>query len=90
MQVHNISLHSEQPTPLTFDELYDWVIWQFPQQKKESLSGAVHPPLSEAGWYPALIYPKEKRVQVYAHLNTLYKTPEEAAKRISKEKKKKK
>jgi hypothetical protein len=85
IQIHNISIHLEQPTSLTFDELYEWVIWQFPQQKKGGLSGAVRPPLFGASWYPALIHPKEKRIQVYGHLDTSYSTPEEASKRILKE-----
>ena len=80
--VHNIKLNSKQPTSLTFNQLYEWVIWQFPEQKEDALSGAVRPPILDATWYPALIYPKEKRVQVYSHLDTSCSTPEEAAKRI--------
>lgn len=81
-KIHNISIHLNQPTSLTFNQLYEWVIWQYPQQKNDALSGAVRPPLLESSWYPALIYPKEKRVQVYGHLDTSYKTPEEAAKHV--------
>ena len=80
--VYNLELNSDQPTSLTFAQLYEWVIWQFPQQHADGLSGAVRPPLPEANWYPALIYPKEKRAQVYTHLDTSYGTPEEAAERI--------
>lgn len=84
-QIHGIRLQLEQPTSLTFDQLYDWVIWQFSHAQKGALSGAVRPPVSDASWYPALIHPKEKRVQVYGHLDTSYATPEAAAKRLLKE-----
>lgn len=81
--VHNIKLDLNQPTTFSFDQLYDWVIWQYARQTEDGLIGAVHPPQADATWYPALIQPKEKRVQVYGHLDTLYNTPEEAAKQVS-------
>lgn len=80
--VHNIKLNTNQPTSFTFSQLYDWVVWQFPTQTENGLSGAVHPPIADANWYPALIQPKEKRVQIYGHLNTSYNTPEKAAKQV--------
>jgi len=80
--VHNINLDSNQPTPLTFSQLYDWVIWQFPAQTEDGLSGAVRPPIADATWWPALILPKEKRVQIFGHLNTSFNTPEKAAKQV--------
>ena len=80
--VHNIKLNINQPTDLSFNQLYDWVIWQFPTQTEDGLSGAVRPPIVDATWYPALIQPKEKRVQIYGHLNTLFNTPEKAAKQV--------
>ncbi len=72
--VHNVELNADQPTSLTFTQLHEWVIWQFSQQKEDGLSGAVRPPILEAHWYPAIIHPKEKRVQVFGHLNTFYNT----------------
>lgn len=78
--VHDIELNPEQPTSCSFEQLSDWVIWQFPQQAEDGLSGAVRPPIPEANWYPALINPKEKRVQIFGHLDTHFDTPEKAAK----------
>lgn len=77
--VHNINLNTNQPTSFTFSQLYDWVIWQFPTQIENGLSGAVRPPIADATWYPALIQPKEKCVSVYAHVNTPFNSPEEAS-----------
>ncbi len=80
--VHKIELQKEQPTDLTFTDLREWVIWQYPQQSEDGLSGAVRPSIPKAPWYPARIYPKEKRVQVYAHLDTSFNSPEKAAAQI--------
>lgn len=74
-----VALSKSHPTKLTFDELYTWVIWQFPRSKQKGLCGAVHPPIPEHGWYPAIIFVKEKCVEVYAHHEMLYPTPESAA-----------
>ena len=82
--VYNIELETDQPTSFSFDQLYDWVIWQYAQKTESGLSGAVRPPIADAHWYPALIQPKEKRVQIYGHLDTSCQSPEEAAKLISK------
>lgn len=76
--VDGIPFHSNHATELNFQQLHSWIIWQAPHQKDKGLYGAIHPPIASHGWYPAVILPKEKRVQVHAHLNTLYKTPEEA------------
>lgn len=82
--VHNIELNPTQPTSLSFEQLYDWVIWQFCQQTADGLSGAVRPPIHGSSWYPALIQPKEKRAQIYGHLDSSYDTPEKAAAQILK------
>jgi hypothetical protein len=76
--VANIALDPTQATELTFHDLATWVIWQFPRKKGGGLCGAVRPPIPQHGWYPAIILPKEKRVQVLAHLHATYPTPEEA------------
>ncbi len=81
--IYNIELASNQPTSFSFDQLYDWVIWQYAQKTEKGLTGAVRPPIADTQWYPALIQPKEKRVQIYGHLDTSCKSPEEAAKLIS-------
>ncbi|MBE2220126.1 MAG: hypothetical protein IAF02_01215 [Anaerolineae bacterium] len=83
-QVHNIELDPTQPTSLSFEQLYEWVIWQFCKQTASGLSGAVRPPIPGSDWYPAVIHPKEKRVQIYGHLDSSYDTPEKAAAKISK------
>jgi hypothetical protein len=80
--VYNIELETDQPTSFSFDQLYDWVIWQYAQKTESGLSGAVRPPLADAHWYPAIIQPKEKRVQIYGHLDTSCQSPEEASKLI--------
>ncbi len=75
-----IAFLSDQPTLLTFQELYSWVIWQFPQQLSEDwLHGAVKSSLPQTEWLPAAINHKEQRTRVYAHLSKTFTTPEEAA-----------
>jgi len=83
-QVHNVEIDTTEPTSLSFEQLFDWVIWQYSQETVNGLSGAVRPPIPGASWYPALILPKEKRAQIYGHLDTCYDTPEKAAAQISK------
>ncbi len=79
-----ITFLSDQPTPLTFQELYSWVIWQFPQQIEGNwLCGAVKSPLPKTEWLPATINHKEQRTRVYAHLSKTFTTPEEAANYIT-------
>ena len=77
--VANIKLHKQEATDLSFDELQTWVIWQFPRKKKSGLCGAVRPPMAEYEWYPALVHVKEQRVDVLAHLDQQFATPESAA-----------
>lgn len=79
--VAGVSLANDQPTQLSFADLATWVIWQFPgrRQSQSGLCGAVHPSLAKHGWYPALIFPKEKYALVYGHLGARHATPEEAS-----------
>lgn len=81
--VADISLSKTSPTNLTYNELYTWVIWQYPKQKNGGLCGAVHPPIPGHGWIPALIMLDKKCVAVYAHLNEYYPSPEQAAEHFS-------
>lgn len=81
--VANITLSRQKPTKLSFDDLQNWVIWQFPRRKETGLCGAVRPSIADHGWYPAIIYPKEEQVMVYAHLETHFSTPEEASESLS-------
>lgn len=79
LTVARIDLDTDKPTHLTFKEIYSWVIWQFPRRISGGFCGAVRPPIPHHDWYPALIQQKEKRVQIYAHLNETFATPEAAA-----------
>lgn len=74
-----LEFDTAKPTELSFAELYTWVIWQFPRKQKRGLFGAVHPPIPEHGWLPAIIYPKKKQLSIHAHLEETFATPEEAA-----------
>ncbi len=78
-QIDQLYFHLDQPTELTFVELHNWVIWQFPHLYGDALCGAVHPPISGYGWLPALVQPLQARVVVYAHQEQKYVTPEAAA-----------
>lgn len=69
----------DQPTELSFEELYQWVLWQYPRQKNGGLVGAAHPPAADMGWYPAVILPDRQRVVIYGHLGQCFDSPEGAA-----------
>jgi hypothetical protein len=84
--VDSVTLNTNQPTDISFQELYTWVIWQFPRKKADGLCGAVRPPIANHDWFPAIIYAEEERVQIFAHLDKLFSTPEEAADFIHKRK----
>ena len=77
--IANITLMKDKPTEVTFDDLYEWVIWQYPRQKDGGLCGAVHPPLANHTWYPALIAYLDKKVLIYGHIDKLFRSPDEAA-----------
>jgi hypothetical protein len=77
--IAGITLSNEKPTRLTHEELYAWVIWQFPRPQNGGLVGAVHPPLPQHGWIPAIIFASKKHVDIYAHLDEQFSTPESAA-----------
>ena len=78
-KIGSVSIKRKGPTILTFAELYRWVVWQYPRQFGKGLCGAVCSSEPEEGWYPALIYLKDKVVHVYGHLDQKFSTPEEAA-----------
>lgn len=78
--IAGIALSNEKPTTLTYEELYAWVIWQFPRPQNGGLIGAVHPPMPQHGWIPAIIFTgNKKQIEIHAHLNEQYPTPESAA-----------
>lgn len=78
-EVESLQLRLDGPTDLSLDDLYTWVVWQFPRLKKSRLCGAVRPPIADHNWYPALISRNDKRVSVYGHLDQDFETPAEAA-----------
>ena len=77
--IADISLNADSPTTVTFADLYTWVIWQFPKPAAAGLCGAVRPPGPGYNWYPAIVETNRERVQVFAHLEQSYATPEAAA-----------
>lgn len=80
IKINDTPLKTDKPTKLTFDDLYTWTIWQFPSKVQGGAYGAVHPPIAKHGWLPAVIRAKDKKVQVHAHLDETFATPEAAAK----------
>ena len=77
--IAGISINKKTPTKFSFNDLYTWVIWQYPKQKNKGLCGAVRPPIPDHGWLPAIILVKEKSVEIYGHQDTLFPSPELAA-----------
>ena len=77
--VGSIAFKIQRPTELKFEDLYTGTIWQFPHKAPGGICGAVHPPIPEHGWFPAVINIKEKKAQVHANLDQTFTTPEEAA-----------
>ncbi|HZD11683.1 MAG TPA: hypothetical protein VE553_10105 [Candidatus Binatia bacterium] len=75
----SLELEVEQPTELSFADLEEWVLWQFPRAHGGWLCGAAHPAEPAFGWIPARIQPHKKRVILYAHRAEPLGTPEEAA-----------
>ena len=78
-EVASIHFYEDRPTKLAFDDLYNWVIWQFPRKKAGGLCGAVRPPVANHHWFPALIKAKERQVLVHGHLDQTFPTPNAAA-----------
>ncbi len=76
--VAGLKFRSDRPTTLTYKQLFQWVIWQFPRPQKRGFCGAVRPPTLEDEWMPAIIQVDNERVQVYAHVGETFPTPETA------------
>ena len=81
--VAGIELHPDRPTIVTFQQLFQWVIWQFPIRRQKGFCGAVRPPEAGQEWIPAIIQSDNKRVQVYAHVGETFPTPETAVEYFS-------
>lgn len=78
LTINGLKLDNQAPTAVSLDRLYTWVIWQFPRPAEGGYYGAVHPPQENHHWYPAIINANKKSVQIYAHLNTQFASPEDA------------
>ena len=77
--IADLLLRNDRPTEVTADDLYTWVIWQFPRQISGGLCGAVHPPLAGHTWYPVTIGYLDKKIQIHGHIDQEFSSPSEAA-----------
>ncbi len=82
--VNGIQISQSEPTTVTFNEVFRWIVWQYPNKAESGLCGAVHPPIPEYGWFPAIIKPREKTILIHGHTDTRYSSPEKAAKSLKK------
>lgn len=78
-----VEVQRDAPTELSFSDLPDWVIWQFPSPHSGWLDAAAHPSIAGHGWIPARVQPLKQRVLLYANLGEPLRSPEEAAKRMA-------
>ena len=81
--IGSVELLPDGPTELSFSDLKDWVIWQFPSPHGGWLDAAAHPARTGYGWIPARVQPLKRRVLLYATLPGPLNSPEEAAKWIA-------
>jgi hypothetical protein len=77
--VANIRLRKDNPTELTIDDFYEWVIWQYPLEMEGGLCCAVHPPIPNHTWYPAVIGHLDNKIVVHGNINREFGSPREAA-----------
>jgi hypothetical protein len=78
--IGEIRVYGEQATELAFDDLHDWVLWQFPRLRGGWLCGSAQPADPDYDdWIPARIQPHQQRIFLYAHCAPSLATPEEAA-----------
>ena len=76
--VANVILNQQEPTSLSRATLFQWIVWQYPRARAGGLCGAVKPPVADHGWYPAILHLETAEVQVFAHLDDHYDSPESA------------
>jgi len=76
--IANLRIKEDSPTDLSFDDLYRWIIWQFPRKRGKWLCGAIRPPIANHCWLPALINPSDNIVQVHGHTDQKFDSPDEA------------
>lgn len=79
-----ISFDPAEPTIIAVERLYTWVIWQFPRTRLGGYSGAVHPPETGHGWYPAIINADAGQVLIFGNVKEQFPSPEAAAKFLDK------
>lgn len=82
--VSGIDLSLSEPTTLSFKDLQEWVIWQFPRQAAKAHYAAVKPSVPGHGWYPATVDKSRKQVTVYANIDAALDSPEAASKKLDK------
>ncbi len=78
-ELAQLKLNSSKPTTVNLRLLHEWVVWQFPKKTANGFCGAVHPPLEQHGWFPAVIRPERNEAQVYGHVPEAFASPELAA-----------
>ena len=78
-EIAQLKLSSSKPTTFSLKLLQDWVVWQFPKRMANGFYGAVHPPLQEHGWLPAVIHLEKNEAQIYGQVTETFTTPELAA-----------
>lgn len=78
-EIAQLKLNSAKPTMINLKLLQAWVVWQFPKKTINGFFGAVHPPLADHGWFPAIIRPEKNEAQVHGHVPETFETPERAA-----------
>lgn len=78
-KVASVFLRTDGPTRLQKSDLYRWIVWQFPRPMANGLCGAVHPPLANHTWYPALILIDADQVIVHGYPDQDFTSPEDAA-----------
>lgn len=76
--IADLTFHLNKPTHFSFEALHHWVIWQFPRPHQGGMMGAVHPPLPDYRWYPAIIKSDSEAVIIHAHAKEEYMSPETA------------
>lgn len=83
--VANLTFKNDVATEFTLQDLFSWVVWQFPKiVADKDLCAAVHPPIAEYGWLPATINLETEAVTVYGHVKRPFPTPETAAQSLFK------
>lgn len=83
--IANLELNANRPTEVTFDQVYTWVIWQFPRKARGGHCGAVRPPIANHSWLPAAIWPENERLIIHGHLNEAFDSPDDAANWLEKD-----